>query len=406
MKVAIVSLNLKWQAGGTRLIFAMADALKNIGHNVTIYATDFNGEAYPEVATRLNVVSIPTSLRLDWTTRPNGFLNKVRHKLEFLSAHKKISRSMADSIPADVDVLNLHDFAYKVGFYYRRKNPTARIIWNENDPPYSYLPKDEFLYDLASRIFNLTRNFFERKYLRAIDAAAVLDRFNERWCLTHGIKPYVIRSGVAFNEFYVPIRQIAANHPSIRILGIGALNKYRRFEDIIKAVHLLRQDGCDVKALIICKNIWHEDGYRDELIKLRDELILRDYVDLMFDGVDADGLRNAYRNSNVFVLPIYLPPPRNGYGWGLTNFEAMASGLPLVICNTSTATEVLRDGENALFVDPESPEQIAGKIKYLFSDPAIYDRVSSAGQDFVKKNVSWDKYAVELSRLFVRKTSA
>ena len=81
----------------------------------------------------------------------------------------------------------------------------------------------------------------------------------------------------------------------------------------------------------------------------------------------------------------------------------MAAGLPVILCHTTTSTEVLEDGKTALFVDPISPEQIAEKVKHLIDNPADYFRIASAGQKFVKENMSWEKFAEETLRAFGKK---
>ncbi len=81
----------------------------------------------------------------------------------------------------------------------------------------------------------------------------------------------------------------------------------------------------------------------------------------------------------------------------------MAAGLPVILCRTTTSTEVLEDGKIALFVNPISPEQIAEKVKHLVDNPADYFRIASAGQKFVKENMSWEKFAEETLRAFGKK---
>lgn len=99
------------------------------------------------------------------------------------------------------------------------------------------------------------------------------------------------------------------------------------------------------------------------------------------------GLLEAYEKSDVFVFPNHIKI------WGLAAFEAMAAGLPLVVSNITSIAEVLRDNENALFVEPLRPEQIAHKVEQLLKDPLVYKEIATAGQEFVKKELTWDAYA-------------
>lgn len=400
MKVAIVCFNLKWQAGGTRLIFSLAHGLIKLGNTVVIYAPEFDDKAFPDLRRGLDIRVIAGPRSFGWTKNPTGFVAKLRHKASEERLHPVTARRIAEAMDKDFDVVNPHDFAYKVGYFYKKINPRATVIWTENDPPYMYLPKENKLLDLLSKIFNRVKDFTEQKYFRAINGVVVLDFYNRDWATKRGLRPTVVRSGVDFDNFYAPVRDISGRGKTIRILGFGALNAYRRFEDIVRAAKLLRQWGYDARALIISKDIWQEAECRRKLLDLTKNEGMEPYITFRFEGVSNDELRLAYRESDVFVLSIYLPPPRAGYGWGLTNFEAMAAGLPLVICRTSTAMEVLVDGVHALAVEPANPEDIADKVKTLMDDPVLYRQIAGAGQKFVRENISWDKYAREMLKVF------
>lgn len=403
MKIAIVCLNLKWQAGGTRLIFSLAHALRKQNHVVRIYTPEFNDQAYPELRAGLDIVVIPPRSPFSWTEteQPKSLIRRIFHKLEQERLHIDTAFRIAHAMDSDFDIVNVHDFAYRVAYFYRKINPHAKTIWTENDPPILYLPKANFLYDLLSRLFNVFKEFTEIKFFKAVDRAVVLDFFNRDWALKHKIPAFVVRSGVDFENFYAPVKDRKTNKKDVRILGFGALNRYRRFEDIIHATKILRESGYEANTFIVCKDIWLAKQYRAYLIGLVESFHLDTCVTFRFDGVSNDELRRVYQESDVYVLPTYLPPPRNGYGWGLSNFEAMAAGLPLIICRTSTATEVLTDRENALFVDPMSPDQIAEQVKLLIEDSSLYARIATAGQNFVRHNISWDKYAREMVQVFI-----
>lgn len=397
MKVAIACFNLQWQAGGTRLIFSLAHALAGHGNEVVIYVPQFNSEAFPELSQGLSIVVVPPPYPFDWTSSPQGFFKRLMHKYRQERLHSIYARILAKEI-GNVDVINAHDFAYKIGRFAKRLNPLVRVIWTQNDPPFLYLPKDNFIYDLLSRGYNLLKRALERPYFSSIDQSVVLDHYNGAWAAERGIPSSTVRSGVDFEEFYAPARKISTRR--LRILGFGALNKYRRFEDLIEAAALFRRAGYDPQLTIICKDIWNQGEYREFLKRRVRELDAEAFTTLHFDGVSKQKLRETYHANDVFVLPVYLPPPRNGYGWGLSNFEAMAAGLPLIICRTSTATEVLTDGENALFVDPCSPVQIAEKLRFLCDHPDQALAIAERGQRYVHENISWEKYAREMEKVF------
>ncbi len=84
---------------------------------------------------------------------------------------------------------------------------------------------------------------------------------------------------------------------------------------------------------------------------------------------------------------------------GANSLQAVVK-FSVVLVRSATATEVLKEGENALFFDPLQSAQIAEKVKFLIDRPEEYARIAEAGQTYVKENQSWKKYAEEMLEAF------
>ncbi len=404
MKIGIVCVNLSFVAGGPRLVFGLAHSLERAGHKVIIYAPDFDAEHYRDYAAGLDIRIVKPGAPLIWTGRPRGILGWVWNKIEQERRVIDASRRIAYEMDADFDIINVHDFAYRTGYFYKKKNPLAHVIWTENAPPHIYISKNKLFFDLLGAVYKLWKKLSSRKYFRAIGKVAVLDFLNERWAREQGFKDIrVIRCGVDFKKFYAPVKDFAARAKAkkARLFSLGALSVYRRYDVVTRAVKILRDKGVDALALIICNNIWKEDAVMENLIKLRKELNMEQYVDFRFAGVSEEELQKIYRESDFFVQAVYVTPPGH-HGWGIVNFEGMSAGLPLILVRSATATEVLKDGENAFFVDPLSSEQIAEKAELCIEHPEIYSRVARAGQE-VARGMTWEKYSEETLELFQKR---
>jgi glycosyltransferase involved in cell wall biosynthesis len=89
--------------------------------------------------------------------------------------------------------------------------------------------------------------------------------------------------------------------------------------------------------------------------------------------VSGDELLTAYRDADIFVLPTYWA---EGFPTAIT--EAMSHGLPVVTTPLRGMADHLRDGENALFVRPRAPDELAAAIRRLFGDEALQGRMRAA----------------------------
>lgn len=396
MKIAIVCLNLSWQSGGPRLVFSMARELEKNGHKVVIYAPEFTGEYFKELWSGLDIRVIQSKYEPVWSGsgKAGNIFNWVKAKFEQERAKLFSSRTIAESMDADFDVVNVHDFAYLAVPFYKKRNPRSRVIWTANDPPYVYLPKDNFFRDILSRVYNWVRNSSSRKYFKFIDGVAVLDSYNKEWCAKRGLNAVIVRAGADTEGFYIPVKSFKekARNKKVRLFGLGSFNKYRHYEDTIMSVKILRDRGYDAEALIIANDMWDEKEYRGKILRLIKDNKIEKAVDLRLKGVSEQGLIDAYKETDVFIYMNYLPYPRNGFGFSIAVFEAMSAGLPVVLCRTTTSTDVLEDGKSALFVDTGRPDQIADKVEILMNNPDKYESIATAGQKLVKESMTWDDY--------------
>lgn len=71
----------------------------------------------------------------------------------------------------------------------------------------------------------------------------------------------------------------------------------------------------------------------------------------------------------------------------------------MIVSESVGATEILHDGVDSLFVNPKSPEAIAGRIENLMDDRSLYTRISDTASRF-HQQYTWDKaYSAPMLKL-------
>jgi glycosyltransferase involved in cell wall biosynthesis len=83
---------------------------------------------------------------------------------------------------------------------------------------------------------------------------------------------------------------------------------------------------------------------------------------------------HTYAEADVILFPVTWPEP-----WGLVPLEAMSVGRPVVATATGGAAEYLRDGVNALVVDPGDPGALAAAVRRLAGDAGLRARLRAGG---------------------------
>jgi glycosyltransferase involved in cell wall biosynthesis len=118
-----------------------------------------------------------------------------------------------------------------------------------------------------------------------------------------------------------------------------------------------------------------------------DRLGLEGHVTFV-SGVAADRMVELYNEAEVAVVPSLYE------GFSLPAIEAMACGTPLVATTGGALPEVVGpDGRNALTVPPGDPGALAGAIGRVLDDPALGERLGTAGRAHVLDRFTWAEMA-------------
>lgn len=111
---------------------------------------------------------------------------------------------------------------------------------------------------------------------------------------------------------------------------------------------------------------------------------------VVFTGRLSEGALAAhYRGAEVVTLPSLYE------GFGLPPLEAMASGIPVVVSDTTSLPEVV--GNAGLLVDPRDPESIADGLNRAVTDTALRQTLRARGLERVRM-FCWDDVARRVRR--------
>lgn len=147
--------------------------------------------------------------------------------------------------------------------------------------------------------------------------------------------------------------------PSIEGLGpgyvlfVGQRSGYKDFNVLIEAFRVKEQHLADTPLVIV----GGPNLSQDEVQALKAAGVLGRTHHIW--PTDRQ-LPAVYRGAKLFVFPSRYE------GFGLPTLEAMASGVPTILANSSSHVEV--GGEAALFFDPGNAEQLAHGISLLLTD--------------------------------------
>ena len=80
--------------------------------------------------------------------------------------------------------------------------------------------------------------------------------------------------------------------------------------------------------------------------------------------------------------------------------EGMACGVIPIVSNLEVYKERLVNNENAFFVDPENPQELAEKIIYCIEHPELKEKFFKINREIVEEKDDWNKNAKKMEELY------
>jgi glycosyltransferase involved in cell wall biosynthesis len=257
MKVCLLIESLSVQGGTHKQLLRLAQYLRSCGDRVDIVTREYEpSQCYEE----FGAFEIRTAARGD-----SGRLGRIASGLR-----------LAALIPADADVLNIHDQGCELivleSLWRRRALP---VVWQINDlhPAYGVGPhaaiKAHWLHPLQRLI--------GRSVARRCKALTVNVTKNSGRVEKHmGVEARVFHCGVDQAISQPTPRRLSV---PLRIISVGVLFRYRNYEAIIEALALLGRRGIRSELTIIGTTKYHPE-YARQLQSLAE----RREVDVRFPG--------------------------------------------------------------------------------------------------------------------------
>jgi len=110
--------------------------------------------------------------------------------------------------------------------------------------------------------------------------------------------------------------------------------------------------------------------------------------DIVVTGfVNEEDKARLYNLAKVFVYPSFFE------GFGLPPLEAMACGIPVVVSNKSSLSEVV--GSSAIMINPQNPSEISWAIKEILENRELSEYLTKKGLEQAEK-FNWNNAVKEI----------
>ena len=176
--------------------------------------------------------------------------------------------------------------------------------------------------------------------------------------------------------------------PAEFLLFVGRLNVRKNIENLLKALPLL--ENKTIPLVIVGEPDWKTPDLHHLVTSpgIKNRIVIT-------GRMSKEELTATYAMSKIFCFPSFAE------GFGLPPLEAMASGVPVIVSQTTSFPEVC--GNAALYVNPDEPKSIAKAIDSLFNDPQLYAQKKQQGI-IRSATYTWEKTAIAMMQSIINTT--
>jgi len=373
--------------GSVSVAYNISKTLAGKGHEVVVYTTD---AAYP----RWRIKTTKIAYKID------GF--KVYYFRSMPLSELLISPLMISYLNREIstfDMIHLHtyrSFQTDIGWF-TAKQHNKPFVLSAHGTLYTY-EKIEKL-SRRKRILYRLHDIFGGRLVLEASAVIAVSREEIKHYLRFGVnedKIKLLPNGVDTSYFTPGDGTSFRNKYRIDdkvkiILFVGRLHPVKGLNYLIKAFKHVKERVDDSKLVLIGNDF----GMKNQLMNLCKTLRLSNEV-LFINQLYGDRLVNAYRSSNVVVLPSSFEI------FGLSILEACSCGKPVVASDVGGLRDIVANGYNGYLVRYSDESALAKAIISVLDDEKQKE-LGEAGRKLAL-NFDWKKIVESLEKVFAEIT--
>jgi starch synthase len=208
---------------------------------------------------------------------------------------------------------------------------------------------------------------------RVADVLLVLSSHERRTLVAYGVdesKMIEIPLGVDL-ELFAPVPARQARDEIFRVIFVGQITQRKGLSYLVEA---FERAALPASELLLVGPIVGSDAPWRATSGVRHVA-----------AVPRAALPALYASANVYVLPSLAE------GFPLTQVEAMAMGLPVIVSENTSAHDVVTDGQDGYVVPIRDAGAIAERLRLLYDDADLRARMGAAARRRAEQ-FGWERY--------------
>lgn len=316
-----------------------------------------------------------------------GKIRKFTQRGDFLQRSKFNSMVMSEILKLQPDIVDGSGFVSYAGCYKGAKKIRVPVIATVHE-----VWQGQWIQNMGL-INGFAGHFLEKHYLKYdFDGYISVSNFTKKRLIDQinipEEKVVVIYNGINLDLFKKTSVNEKYSNPTI--VTVCRLVPYKRVEDLIKAIKILKSDIPNIRLKIIGK------GSQEEYLKkLSKDLGIIDKIDFIGKINDTKDMIKILKKSHVFALPSIAE------GFGMVIIEALAAGIPYVSSDIPPIKEITNGGIGGFLCKTRDYKDLASKIKSLLTNESRRREIMKNVNTYIEQ-FKWSNISINLEKYYTK----
>ena len=351
--------------GGGILTYYLAKNLASLGHKITVLTSTYRNLPKEEMVDGFKIIRVSSLRRKkdfsNYIELSSFALSSCLYSLIFVKSFKPDIIHAFFSVPAGA-VAFLINKIYKIPY---------AVYLGGSDVPGANPIRHKKIYPFVTPIIKTVLK-------NACFISACSDRLINLLKKTlPEVRVKKIPNGVDTSVFTPPKKK--PKIPPVIILGVGRMTPRKGFQNLIKAVSILKE-----KKVLPFKVILIGSGeYKDFLEREVSKNGLKSIIEFV-DSVPYSKLREYYKKAHIFSLPSLAE------GMPLAMLEALSCGNAILTTKVAGNEELVKEGLNGYLCKPNDYICLAKRLQDMLSSPKKLGKMGEESRK-IALNYDWKK---------------
>ena len=192
-------------------------------------------------------------------------------------------------------------------------------------------------------------------------------------------KTFVLNNFIADEFFGKKTSFYSPSTDALKIIAVGVLREEKNYMYLLEVFSFLKDYNISLDIYGAGDKTQYEKMVNEKNLKIR------------FMG-QHDNVHTVFKNYDLFILPSKFE------GFGLSVFEAMVSGVPVMISNLDSLKSIVED--NAIYFELDNAEKVAEQIKAIYLHETDINTMAEKAKVYAEKIVKREIYINKLLEIY------